>query len=157
MNKRIILALILSSSIIGCATRLVQQQSSNTSINEEFSPTDPFKWENLTPIEFLNYLKERQGTLLTIWEPAPRDWIKKEHIPKLMELIESNTPCAHTVAAISSCLPPPKSTIGDEAIFLIDGFIEGRYPPGLYSKGKSKQKIESIKEWYEEWKINKKL
>ena len=74
------------------------------------------------------------------WIPmpdAPENWIRKEHIPKLMEKLGSKVPCAglHShrdsrAVGIGGYGPGKKgrSTIGHEAAHMIESFRHGLYP-----------------------------
>lgn len=104
------------------------------------------------PISFLSLLKERKSGYVTVY-PAPKDWIKMEHIEQLMKLIDSKEPAASVLSIVSSRLPSNEpSTIGNEAMFLIEGFRKGRYPPGLCSVFGSKSDPEEYREWYNKQK-----
>lgn len=90
-------------------------------------------WTKTDPLALINILKERKEGWVTVGE-APKGWIQKEHVKELMKLIDSTEPSAPVVAVVSSYLPfKEKSTVGNEAMFLIEGFREGRYPPGICS------------------------
>jgi len=60
-------------------------------------------------------------------------WVKAEHIPLLLERLDSARPAAHVVAIESSMLPTSLSTEGDQARFILDGVRSGRFPPRLTS------------------------
>jgi len=109
-----------------------------------------FDWTKITPLDFLDVLKSRSGTLVTIWVYPPKDWIKKEHINQLCELVDSDKPAAPVVSVISSYRPQPQSTVGNEAMFLIEGFRKGHYPPDLCSVHYFKGNPEEFRKWCKE-------
>jgi len=82
------------------------------------------------------------------------EYVKESNIPHLVALLDSKEPCAHVVLAISSMLPPSRSTVGHEAAYLIEGFWKRYYPTQLVS---SAPDIEGIKEWYAMWSSMKKI
>ena len=80
---------------------------------------------------------------------APKEWIKKEHVEVLITLVESEEPAVPVVSFISSYLPVDKSSsVGNEAMFLIEGFKQKRYPPGICSVYGFKGSPEEYKKWY---------
>ena len=99
-------------------------------------------------MEFLELLKEQDIPWVTIWDAPPSDWIKKEHIGKLMKHIESKDRAAFVISPKSSYLPSGSSTVGDEAMYLIEGYKLKKYPPGLYS---GPGDIKETREWYNVW------
>jgi hypothetical protein len=107
---------------------------------------------NQDPVRFLEMLKvmnvsQSQCPTFTVMMPCS-NWPRKEHIPALIELLDSNEPCANVNAAISSIYDCKPSTIGKEAAYLIEGYREGRYPPGLNS-GRANIDKEELKHWWE--------
>jgi hypothetical protein len=100
------------------------------------------------PIGLMDILKENKDDWITVGQ-APEGWIKKEHVDQLIKLIDSKDIAAPVVSRISSYLPMgEKSTVGNEAMFLIQGFKEGRYPPGICSVYGFKGNPEEYKKWY---------
>ena len=97
------------------------------------------------PLEFLDFLKTRRGpvTLLTV----PHDWLRRKHIGELVKLLDSREPCAGVMSPLSSYIDTTRSTIGNEAAFLIEGYREGRYPPGLNSR-RLQSDIDELKTWW---------
>ena len=91
-------------------------------------------WARTDPLALLELLKSRPGTPLTIASTPPPDWITEEHVRQLMQVIDSKEPAAPVVSVLSSYYPfNESSTVGNEAMFLIEGFRRGRYPPALCS------------------------
>ena len=85
-------------------------------------------YEKVNPLEFLHNLEKSTG-IVTLTGFAPDGWIKPEHISELIKLVDSKKPCAAVVSAFSSFLPAGGSTLGNEAMFLIEGYKCGKYPP----------------------------
>jgi hypothetical protein len=106
-----------------------------------------------TPLDLLNDMKENpKGVLSMSIMAVPEGWIKAEHVDELIKLVNSVEPCASVVSPLSSFLPQGGSTIGVEAMFLIEGFKTGHYPPGLHSGQVSGKDPESYKQWWKEIK-----
>jgi len=120
-----------------------------------------FDFKSSSPEEFIEFLKDHihpLGFYPIDDAQIDNDWIKEEHIPKLMELIDSKEPCLNVVSMYSSTLPFKLSTVGNEAIFLIQGFRKNRYPPQLTSMNiSSSEKEEILKWWQDRQKQNKQL
>lgn len=107
-------------------------------------------FEKIDPLEFLHSLEKSKGVITTIGF-ASEGWIKPEHIDELIKLVDSKKPCAAVVSALSSYLPPEGSTVGNEAMFLIEGYKSGKYPPALYSAGGTGSRDpEEYKKWWKE-------
>ena len=116
---------------------------------------DTFDWQHRTPLEFLDVLRQRAVLQTAHVTPAwytvhgtHRGWIVEGDIPKLLELVDSTEPCAAVVSSGSSVLPTKLSTVGREAMFLIDGYRSGAYPPAIASihwQGDS----EEIRRWWQ--------
>jgi len=116
-----------------------------------------FDYERYSPLEFLEYLKlgrqEAKGpftSCMTVWS-CPDSWIRREHLAPLADLLDSDEPCAAVVSAISSTLPWGGSTVGREAAFLMAGFRQGRYPPGLHS---GTVNIAAVKAWWQAYGVD---
>ena len=65
------------------------------------------------------------------WVTAKEDWIKPEHIQALINSLQSNeltTPVYTISASISLAKYKPRTTVGIEALQLIEGFRDKRYP-----------------------------
>ena len=96
-----------------------------------------------SPVELLELLtKEKYG----IYSPmsVPKDWITEDDVRELVKFVDSKKICASVVSPLSSYLPTGESTVGNEAIFLIEGFLQERYPPSLHSEVFEKKNTE----WY---------
>jgi hypothetical protein len=101
--------------------------------------------QKLTPLELLQLLKRGQPDQVFTVQAAVNGWVKEEHVPALIKLLDSSEACMPVVLAKSSTLPG-RSTIGQEAAFMVEGFRTGYYPPALFaahtSVGTSKQLVE---------------
>lgn len=88
------------------------------------------------PFEFIAFLirEHEQGVVVVHLDDAPRSWIKKEHIGRLVLLLDSKDPCASVYPLRSSAIPPKDrfkpSTVGHEAAYLIDSYRNGGLYPG---------------------------
>lgn len=86
---------------------------------------------DLGPIALLQFLKERRGA----WTAPlfPKEWIKEADLPVLVGLLHSTEPCAGVINMLSSEIDSTASTVGNEAAYLLEGYISSRYPPRLIS------------------------
>ena len=76
----------------------------------------------------------------------PFGWVEESDLPGLVALLESTEPCANVRSMISSVIIRERSTVGNEAAYLIEGFRKDRYPPGLVSNYPP-QDIAETKAW----------
>jgi hypothetical protein len=106
-----------------------------------------FDFTTGNPIQFLQFLKENKGEgVYTVTEPVV-NWIKLHDVPALVAMLNSEEECMAVVSARSSHLRL-RSTIGDEAAFLLEGFHAGRYPSRLNSKSLGKdEKARILARW----------
>jgi hypothetical protein len=94
---------------------------------------DSCYFETHTPIEFLNDLLMHPDLPVMVLD-VPEGWITREDAGLLMQEIYSDEPAAPVVSAISSYWPfNQTSTVGNEALFLLEGYRTGKYPPDLCS------------------------
>ncbi len=107
-------------------------------------------WSNTSPIGFLNILKSGRRGGVHI-EEAPKNWILDGHLNRLMQLIDSNDPAAPVVSKRSSYYPFTSSTVGNEAMYLIEGFIMKKYPPTISSVYDFKPNPISYRRWWHEY------
>ena len=86
-----------------------------------------------TPMDFLTDLRMHPDTPVMVLD-VPDTWITRHDAELLMREIDSLEPAAPVVSPISSYWPHNQtSTVGNEAMFLLEGYRTGRYPPGLCS------------------------
>jgi len=144
----ILIIFLVSISVIVSINYLLSQQPSEN--QTEFKQTN---WSKIDPLNFLNLLKKHPEKPYTIVNYPPQDWIKEKHVSKLILMINSKEPASPVVAVISSYYPfNQTSTVGNEAMFLIEGFKIGRYPPSLCSLYYFKGNPEEYRKWWEERK-----
>jgi len=119
-----------------------------------------FDFNLYSPEEFLEFLKKgaqlpfHSGMPPFYWmvNNPPDNWIKPEHIPELIKLINSQEPCSTIMTSISSTFPTKLSTIGDEAMCMIEGFLEKRYPPWAFSSSDySPERRKNILQRWNDW------
>jgi hypothetical protein len=102
-----------------------------------------FDWESQSPLDLLEFLETT--TQLTVSEARP-GWVKREHVPALIALLDSDKPCGSVALSVSSYIGG-KSTIGNEAAYLILGYQRGVYPPELNSNLNPVDRAR-IREWW---------
>jgi hypothetical protein len=107
-----------------------------------------FDWSKVSPVEFLDLLKTRLGVspYVTVWNSPPPGWIKEADVEQLMRLIKSKEPAGHVVMAKCSQVPTKNSTVGAQAMFLIEGFRRGSYAPSI-----SSESFRGIPSEYRKW------
>ena len=112
-----------------------------------------FDWSKTTPLDFLNILKNRKDSIVFIdyAHQPPRDWIKAEHVKQLIEMIGSQESAAPVLSDASPYLPKSPSTVGNEALFLIEGFRKKQYPPTFCSVYDFSPDLKEYKKWWGEW------
>jgi hypothetical protein len=109
-----------------------------------------FNFKHGKPLEFLQYLKENKAhEMYTIGEPV-NNWVKFEDLPALIALLNSKEECMSVVLKKSSQIRV-RSTVGDEAAFLLEGFRAGMYPATPYSKRLSEKEKAEILTWWQKF------
>jgi hypothetical protein len=69
-----------------------------------------------------------------------------------MQQIDSDEPAASVVSPISSYIPfDENSTVGNEAMFLLEGYRTGRYPPALSSLHYFHPNRTEVRSWWEQY------
>ena len=111
-------------------------------------------WSRVSPIDFVNILKKNRHSIMVIDSPPPEIWIKKEHVPKLMNMIYSSEPAAPVMLQSSPHTPSDTSTVGNEAMFLIEGFKNKSYPPQPCSVGSFKPNPQDYSRWWVDQVLN---
>ena len=90
---------------------------------------DSCYFTNHTPTEYLDDLRTHPGRAVTV-TGVLGDWITLHDAGLLMQQIDSGEPAAPVVSPMSSYWPSNQtSTVGNEALFLVEGYRTGRYPP----------------------------
>lgn len=102
-----------------------------------------------TPIDFLNDLRMHPDRPVMVLD-GPDDWITLHDVDLLMQEIDSTEPAAPVVSPISSYWPfNQTSTVGNEALFLIEGYRTGKYPPALCSLYYFKPDRTEVRTWWD--------
>ena len=107
-----------------------------------------------TAMELIEELK-RTKRIYATWE-SRLNYVKESELPGLIKLIDSKEPCAYSVMSVSSHLPQGRSTVGNEAAYLIQSFLMRFYPSKLSSDRNPPSKAE-LKHWYRQWTHLQKL
>jgi hypothetical protein len=119
--------------------------------DEHVEPGDSCYFQFHTPVEFLNDLHTHSDTQVMILD-VPDDWITNEDVQLLMQLIDSPDPAAPVVSPLSSYWPfGQTSTVGNEALFLIEGYRTGEYPPDLCSLYYFHPNRTEVRSWWEKY------
>ncbi len=148
-NIMVLLVIAIVSIVVVVAFNYFLSHRQNQNQADVYHPN----WSKVNPIDFLNILKKHPDKPFTIENYPPQGWIKGEHVNKLIELIDSQEPAASVVSIISSYYPfNQTSTVGNEAMFLIEGFKAGQYPPTLCSTYYFKGDPEEYRKWWDEQK-----
>ncbi len=85
-----------------------------------------------TPVDFLKILKERKFPEY-FFRDSLASWISKKDIPGLVALVGSKETCASVALLRSSNYSTEASTVGREALFMLEGYRQGKYPSRLNS------------------------
>jgi len=104
---------------------------------------------NHTARQFLEDLTRYPGQIVSVFDP-PEGWITQADAEAFMQQIDSDEPAASVVSPISSYMPfNENSTVGNEAMFLLEGYRTGRYPPALSSLYYFRPNRTEIRQWWE--------
>ena len=109
---------------------------------------DTFPWMSEGPLEFLKELRRKRPLRQYLLYGTHVGWIRESDLEALVQLVGSREPCDHVVSSVSSRLPDSRSFVGQEALFLIEGYRTGRYPPRLHSIGFYQEKKDEILAWW---------
>ncbi len=114
----------------------------------DFLKEDSCYFQTHTPVEFLNDLRMDSHQPVMVLD-VPDGWITLQDAELLMLEIDSVEPAAPVVSPISSYWPfNQTSTVGNEALFLLEGYRSGRYPPRLCSLYYFKPDRPGLQEWW---------
>ncbi len=118
------------------------------------------KPEDYDPISFINAvsnnIKKGNSTFrigMTMINEFPIDWVKKEHIEPLFQLLESEEVCGCYLNPLSSFIPSDDfAEKGGYAGIFIQSFLENKKVElGLYSCPKVDKKLnKKLKKWLKE-------
>ena len=139
--KIFLIALIIAVLSTYLDTFAEQNKGIETTVNQHFD------WNNSSPLDFIYFLRNYEKNSYIVIG-VYKDWIKIKHIPQLIQLLNSEEECANVASAYSSYMDTNKSTVGNEAAYLINAFRIGQYPPGLNST-RPKPDKEEILSWWE--------
>ncbi|MFA5221986.1 MAG: hypothetical protein WC391_06850 [Methanoregula sp.] len=104
-----------------------------------------------SPLVFLNDLRMHPCEPVSVIG-VPAGWITRQDAEQLMQSIDSVEPAAPVVSPLSSYWPFNKtSTVGNEAMFLLEGYRIGRYPPGLCSLQYFHPNRTEMRVWWEQF------
>jgi hypothetical protein len=101
----------------------------------------------MTPVDFLNFLRESEPSDKCTFRKPIKNWISKKDLPGLLSLIDSQEPCASVALMDSSSWNTEGSTVGQEALSMIEGYRKGEYPPALNSGGYGDADKKELVEW----------
>jgi hypothetical protein len=94
-------------------------------------PEKTFDFATQGPLEMLEVqrlvtkkLPSMLGVMMGMVEKHP-NWVREEHLPALVALVESKEPCAHLVTGLAITLPDKPSFVGQEALAEAPGQLRG--------------------------------
>ena len=164
--KKLILILILLFSNIIFSQQIMESNYSIVFLNEEewlkvdkiLSEESPENINLISPIDLLRYLATENhlsnSNIKSSKYFIPKSWIKKSDVNQLMLLINSDKKSRQLTNSMACCAESGYSTVGFEAMHLINLYkIENyNYPTlsFLMSEVGIKSQIEMIKD-YENW------
>ena len=108
-------------------------------------------WNTTTPLQLLKQLENQDSVFLTV-DGTCFNFVRDEDVPELMALIDSPKPCASLVSSISSQLPSNRSSVGEQAAYLIECYRDRMCPLELTSEGRNTDR-EALKRWYSLWRL----
>ena len=124
---------------------------------QEFRTTRVVNLSEMTVPDFIaevqQYNKDSISTFVfSILDRAPKDWIRKEDMPMLMQNVRSDKPSKCIVSMFSSYLPERKehSTLGGIAMDMIDAYRKKEgYPQklALCTVG-DKNRVAEMEKWW---------
>ena len=107
------------------------------------------KFVNQTPVDLLNDLRMHPEQPVMVLD-VPDGWITLKDAGLLIQEIDSTEPAAPVVSPISSYRPSNQtSTVGNEALFLLEGYRTGTYPPALCSLTYFRPDKTEVRSWWE--------
>jgi len=114
-------------------------------------------WSVTPPLNFLKILKTHTSSVIIIKADnrPPKDWIRDKDVWELVGLADSKTLAAPVLSEKCPFLPNGHSTVGNEAMFLMEGYRKGSYPPTLCSVYDFKGDPNEYKKWWAEYVYRK--
>jgi len=117
--------------------------------HETYAHTE-YRWQDVRPLEYLSYLSSHSANAVTV-SGCKEGWVKEEDVPLLLDLLDSKESCPNQKSVKSSFWSEERSTVGNEAAWLIQAFRVGRFPPGLNSTNNGPDPAE-LRRWWQERK-----
>jgi hypothetical protein len=140
--------ILLNCDSITCSARVsnLDKYTGDTGINLNLFTVQQY-------VEMLKVkTKENHLHVIIIEKVAEKDWVKKEIIPYLLTLIESEMDANCVMSYYSSKLPiPNNSTLGGQVMNLIDSYRHSKnYPAFLTDCSRTDlERVKEIKRWWE--------
>ena len=110
----------------------------------------------MDPLQFLSELQKMRSPMAEIGS-VPLGWVKKSHLLRLFEMLDSAEKCA-SVTCIGwspSVHVGKRSTVGQEAGALITYFRTQKYYPPPLGSTLSKVDKEELRKWWQEYRKQK--
>jgi hypothetical protein len=106
---------------------------------------ESFAFQRSGPLTFLAFLRTAPSPF-SVWG-LHKGWLRPSDVAPLLALVGSEEPCAFVVMSAASYIPPGRSTVGQEALFLLDGIRQGQYPPTLHSHAYDQKSRNKLLRW----------
>ncbi|MBT3756454.1 MAG: hypothetical protein HOD64_05140 [Candidatus Cloacimonetes bacterium] len=115
----------------------------------------PINLKKIFPTNLIKMLEKASVEPVIVPHISADNWALKMCLNYLMNKIESKKECAPVVSTESLHWPEGEmSTIGREAMYMIQGFIDGKYPPTECSVTDFNPKVKYYKKWWEKYQKN---
>lgn len=112
----------------------------------------PLNLKEVYPTNFLKILEYHIEGPVMISPISADTWPLKLCLSYLMNKIESTKECAPVLSSESLNWPKvDTSTIGREAMYMLQGFIDGKYPPTECSVTDFNPKVKYYKKWWQKY------
>jgi hypothetical protein len=106
---------------------------------------EKFDFQNQGPVEFLDFLRTAGSPYVLTHSHG--DWLRRGDIALLLPLADSKEPCARIVTSTPGYVPIERSTVGNEALFLLDAIRRGVFPASIYSPNHDSKRRAEILNW----------
>lgn len=117
---------------------------------------EPMDLNQVYPINLLKILTHSETKPVYVTSISADQWFLKFSLKFLMSKIESRVEASPVMSSDCQTWPVGKmSTIGREAMYMLQGFIDGKYPPSECSVTDFNPKVKHYQEWW--WKYQKEL
>jgi antitoxin component YwqK of YwqJK toxin-antitoxin module len=116
----------------------------------------PIDLKVTSPINLIQILKYSNSRPTFVTPIDVTDWNLEKHLEKIIAEINSDkqVPAVHSTTCPN--LSDTPSTLGHEAMYLIEGFIQGTYPPTESSFTNFDPDPKHYRKWWEEYQSKKK-